>query len=336
MKKVLVVPTIREEGIHKFIKHWGLDYPKMAGVETIVIEDSPTRTFELPESIIHYSHQDIDADLEGDSWIIPRKSDAIRSYGFLKAAEMGADVVITMDDDCYPGGPDNNAFWSHARTLQTYGLHDAWHSTITGMKPRGFPYANTLRRVRNVINIGMWSTVPDLDAPTALLEHRSRPEWSVFQASVPVGKYVPMCGMNLSFSYDVLPMMYFLLMGPEYPYDRFADIWCGIFAKKICDRMGYGMQHGLPIVQHVRASNVFENLIKEAPGIKMNEKLWEIVDGVKLIGTRVMDCYIELAQVIGDELEDDYFQELSRAMVVWTRLADVAMFNGGWERGEEK
>ena len=130
------------------------------------------------------------------------------------------------------------------------------------------PYGNKERILRESVNVGLWNGVPDVDAPTGLNMERFDTKWTTLEGVVPIGTYIPMCGMNLAFRRWMAPAMYFLLMGhlayeKDFPYDRFGDIWCGILAKKIMDHNRLAMLFGYPIVHHKRASNVWRNLEKE-------------------------------------------------------------------------
>jgi hypothetical protein len=47
-----------------------------------------------------------------------------------------------------------------------------------------------------------------------------------------------MCGMNIGWKRELTSAMYFMLMGKDkneknWGFDRFDDIWAGIFVKKI-------------------------------------------------------------------------------------------------------
>ena len=110
-------------------------------------------------------------------------------------------------------------------------------------------------------------------------------------------------------------------MGRDFEYDRFGDIWCGIISKKICDHLGLAVTSGEPLVHHDRASNVFTNLIKEAPGYRLNETLWKLIDSVVLTGTTVASC----AQQIADALSDhgEYAGKLGKAYRAWLCLFQV-------------
>lgn len=340
----IVVPTIRENSILQWLGEWGfgdvaateddsrnhthrnvyytwneidqswneidreLDKDK---VEVIVVEDNPTKSFDV--GVHHYSWKEIDKELGDDSWIIPRRTDCIRSFGYWKAWEMGAKVIVTMDDDCYPCGVDY--LDAHLRALRQSVEFPAWVPTIDGPKPRGMPYYNLKRKAEVVLNHGLWSGVPDLDAVTQLTDEQAV---KYRKGPIPFGLYYPMCGMNLAWKREVTPAMYFLLMGKDYRYDRFGDIWCGIILKRITDHLGKAIMSGDPLVFHERASDVWDNLEKEAPGMRVNEQLWQVVDRVPLTADNWRDCYIEMAR--GLELEGDYWCSLKKAMEVWAGL----------------
>jgi reversibly glycosylated polypeptide / UDP-arabinopyranose mutase len=120
-------------------------------------------------------------------------------------------------------------------------------------------------------------------------------------------------------------LAYFPLMGQDQPYSRFDDIWFGIIFKKIIDHLGWNVSVGEPFVSHQKASNVFTNLKKEAPGIETNEIFWEFIDSIKLGDTKTpIDCMIE----IGSSLEtgmhrsdlSEYMSKLGKAILAWTSL----------------
>ena len=332
-KVAIVVPTIREECIQKFLEAW-----QFGDVPVYVVEDNPERTFSLPPDIHarHYSWQDIEGEMGADSWIIPRRSDCIRSYGFLKAYEDGADVIITLDDDCLPLAPSlGRAKAFIADHLAELDYRPArWVTTVDNkglFTPRGIPYQNA-GEMEIVLNMGGWRGVPDLDGPQSLAWlRRPYPHYEMHPwHPVPQGQYFPMCGMNLAFDTKIVPLMYFLLMGQDeagvhYPYDRFGDIWCGIIAKKILDAWGYGVSAGTPLVHHIKASNPLANLHKETPGLLVNEWLWRKIDAWELQRDdgSLVECYRSMARHIGQWAankpeERRYWLKLRNAMQQWT------------------
>jgi len=316
---VVVVPTIREQCIKEFLKAWasyGLKLPSI-----IVVEDNPTKTFDIEGvGIDHYSWKEIDKELGEDAWIIPRRTAAIRSFGFLKAARMGADVIVTLDDDCLPlEGED--FFNEHLKALEAVKESSAWCAIVGGPLPRGMPYLSDYRSWPPMVNVGLWEGVPDYDAPTQLLRSARRSGSCILREGVAsVGQYISMCSMNLAFRVEMLPAMYFLLMGQGYEFSRFEDIWCGILVKRICDHLRLSMSYGKPHVEHCRASDVFTNLQLEAAGLKVNEYFWKAVDDITLTSTTVSGCYRQLASDLPLRLEGSYWEKLSQAMLIWLKF----------------
>lgn len=309
----IVVPTIRETGISEFLAAWGAEFRE---VTVLVVEDNPEPTFDVSRrGIVHVSWQDIQKDLGSLAWIIPRRTDCVRSYGYWRAWRDGAQVIITLDDDCFPDGP---GFVEQHLVRLGEGRENAWVSTGDGTLPRGIPYHATERSVQCVLNHGLWTGVPDFDAPTQLLSSRIGGEFVPRDQTIPRGRYFPMCGMNLAWRAALTPAMYFLLMGQGEPYDRFGDIWCGVAAKRICDHLLLGVNSGRPLVRHQRASNVWANLRKEAAGLAVNEEYWQAVDRVHLNGSTVAGCYRELGERLS--LTGDYWDRLKRAMCEWAAL----------------
>jgi reversibly glycosylated polypeptide len=324
MKTTIVVPTIRENCIRDFLDAWKKEF---VHAHVIVVEDNPTRTFDLGglPNVSHYSWEDIDRELGDVAWIIPRRTDTVRSYGYYKAYFDRPDMIVTLDDDCYPTGARGEAFLqTHWQRLEEGGTTEAWQATGTGMITRGYPYHNFRRRWRCVLNHGMWNRVPDYDAPTQLVQARLGHPFGFENQTIPVGRYFPMCGMNVAFRPEVVPAFYFMLMGRDYAFDRFGDIWAGVFVKKICDHLGASINSGDPPVDHQRASNVWANLRKEAPGLEINETLWTAVDATRLAGTTFGECYRELAQALPcDGPAREYMTKLRDAMIAWTRLFEM-------------
>jgi reversibly glycosylated polypeptide/UDP-arabinopyranose mutase len=319
----LVIPTIRSLG---FLELWK---DQLHDVDIVVCTEPSDEEIVLPKNIgksmKRYSWEDIDKDLGDDSWIISRNNPAIRCYGFWKAYQSGADIIVTIDDDCFPV-KGHQLIEQHVGNLQLT-VPNRWMTSYPDARfwyTRGFPY---LIRSQSPVMIshGLWENVLDLDAPAHLQNLTFKAELAEhFLFSVPRGAYFPMCSMNLAFRREVTPLLFFPLMGKDkhgnkWQYDRFDDIWSGVFAKKIMDHLGWGVVSGAPFVHHDKASNPFTNLKKEAEGIEMNEKIWELTEEVKLTKQTPQDCYKELAIKINFP-KTEYFSMLSKAMVVWAEL----------------
>jgi len=322
-KIFLVIPTIRNLN---FFKSWKNQFKNC---HLIIIEDNFTKTVKFDKSqfksTYHFSWQDIDKDLNKNSWIIPRKNAGIRNYGFWKAYQMKADIIITLDDDCYP--VENNFIKKHLNNLNFKGS-SSWFTTYPHPKwlyTRGIPYS-VRNKLPTMISHGLWSGALDLDAKTEtklpkLLNEKPYPP---IRQIIPLNYFYPMCSMNLAFKKEVTPLMFFPMMGinpqgKQWQYNRYDDIWAGIFSKKIMDHLKMLVINGSPFVEHRKASKPKNNLQKETAGMKINETLWQQVKKVKLTKNNPKDCYIELAQKINFP-KNEYFKKLKQAMIIWANL----------------
>lgn len=320
-KVVIVIPTIREDQIIEFLDTWEDEFKYC---KIIIVEDNPTKSFQIGwTDIDHYSWKEIDEELGDKAWIIPRRTDCIRSFGFYKAYQKRPEVVVTLDDDCRPYGRE--FIMRHIERLNECEM-DAWISTGDGiLKPRGIPYYNAKRIIKKcIMNHGLWTKNIDFDAPTQLVNRRLIGQTNKFtpvEQTIPFSYYFPMCGMNVAFKTEIIPAFYFLLMGKDYPFDRFGDIWSGVIIKKICDHLGYVINSGTPFVIHEKESNVFVNLKKEAAGLEINEQFWCWIDEIKLTEETFKGCYQQIAN--GLSRQGGYWKKLSKAMFEWTNLFEL-------------
>jgi hypothetical protein len=313
MKAVVVVPTSRELHIRAFLNAWKDEF---SDATILVIGDE--RSYDVSgDNVIHYSREDINKTLGTDSWIIPSKTGCVRSFGCLMAHRMHPDMIVCLDDDCYPDPGYTGFLLRHWERLQS-SSDPCWTSTADEFQPRGMPYYNVARTGPAILNHGLWNNIPDFDASTQLQHQRTPLSLAWSSRTVPRGHYFPMCSMNIAWRPALTPAMYFLLMGPSYSYDRFGDIWGGVLVKRVCDHLGLAVNTGEPAIEHQRASNVWTNLRKEATGLEVNERFWQEVDSVRLTESDVKSCYIELAQKLS--LEGEYWDRLRDAMVTWARM----------------
>lgn len=315
MKAVVVVPTAREASLTGFLEAWR---DELADATVLVVEDGPERTFSATgANVRHFAWCDIAEELGDATWIIPCGSGCVRSFGCWVAYGMGPDMIVSLDDDVRPDPAHPGFLDAHWARLQ--GASDpAWVSTLDAASPRGMPYFTTSRELPVVLNHGLWSGVPDFDGPTQLLASRVEISGKWSDRTIPRGTYFPMCSMNIAWRPEFTAAMYFLLMGPDYHYDRFGDIWGGVLAKRVADHLGLAINSGSPGILHERASNVFTNLAKESRGLAVNETFWRAVDSVVLTAESVPAAYAELADRL--PLQTEEFVLLRRAMRAWAEL----------------
>tara|TARA_Y100000310_G_scaffold177773_1_gene177782 strand:- start:5011 stop:5904 length:894 start_codon:yes stop_codon:yes gene_type:complete len=257
------------------------------------------------------TYKEIYEALRKDAWIIPHKSDAIASWGIYKAWKRGDEFILSMSDDCYPTDDDIN------QHILNFNIPVRVFKSTCKFRVRGVPYKRPDLEGVVVMSHGLWENIPDLDASSQLTLQKF-PEVNNYEETKVMTGYWPMCNMNVAFKREIAPLMYFGLMGEGWPYDRFGDIWCGIVAQKIMKHLGLYAVSGHPFIHHDRASDPIRNLVKEAPGVEVNEYFWERVDEVQLTKTSVEDCYLELWDKI--DLQGEYWKKRKEATKIWINL----------------
>lgn len=331
---VLVLATNRPERARAFLEAWD-GVGSWDGV--IVVEDGPScSSLASPRTIPVLAHVCwADLDTHEDSWIISRRDAAIKAFGCLLAAERGATRIHLLDDDCLPWeGQDVAA--AHRQRLTEGLAESAWMSSVPGLRVRGLPYGNTQRRVLPAVSMGLWAGVPDLDASTALVQgtpHEFTPPPDAWVA--PPHQYVPICGMNLAFRVEVLPLLYFAPMGVGQPVGRFDDIWLGLVAQRGFAALGQRIAVGGAVVHHVRASDPFTNLRREATGVALHEHLWRLIDGIPVtarapaaIATEIGAGLLALAEAVPLTDLRGYVGLYGFALQRWADVAAAAVSAG--------
>lgn len=253
----VVIPTIRPAKYKDFLNKWR-DYFDKPGIILVTVLDGekPTVNGKTAEEVMGK-----EADL------IYNFNDGVRNLGFAYVAkELNmCETIISFDDDVEP---DGDTIQQHLDAL-SMRVPITWMSTASKFT-RGFPY-----KVRDeaevVLSHGVWKGVADWDASTQLVKGNEPVDF--YKGVIPKGCLFPLCAMNFAFKRKLLPYIYQAPMFGD--LNRFADIWGGIEAKKDIDREGWAVVTGYSAVNHNRASNVFDNIIKESHGLKMNENYGE-------------------------------------------------------------
>jgi len=234
-KYVIVVPWHREEEIQEFMEAWGIST--------------------VPDWLIlqHDEHR------EGCA--------VTKNRGIARALVRGADVVVILDGDCYPG--------DELRSLQ--GLAE-WHidalrpqevemfQAVTYPPSRGTPYMKRTMEMPVAASMGFWEENGDHCAVRQLATNNEPMRFS--QGTI-FGKYFPLCGMNLAFRpADWDPWCRFIEV------ERFDDIWQGWLWQKKAYAEGYCFNLNGPRIRHSRQSHVWGNLRAEVKHLEKNETLW--------------------------------------------------------------
>jgi len=235
MSTIVVVPWHNRNQLDAFIDAWGLGYP---------------------DARVHFQQ-----DHNGDGCA------QTKNKGIQAAIADGAEVVIVLDDDCFPedGQTIQSLINAHTKALQPQPV--AMFETVTEPPSRGTPYFNQTVEMPVAASMGFWLGIGDYDAPGQLVHGATKP--MQFHRKAIHGRYFPLCGMNLAFRVDEWPWCQFI----DVP--RFDDIWQGFLWQKKAYSEGKCFNLSGPLVRHSRQSNVWANLRDEAVSIERNETIWQ-------------------------------------------------------------
>ena len=255
--------------------------------------------------------------------LLPWNSIQRRNLAYLRAAERGAQTIITVDDDNIPTDADfigAHGVVGHIRTVETVAAANGWFNVCELLEtqppvpfvPRGFPpaerhaasdlsYGSAARRV--VVNAGLWTGDPDVDAATRMVLSPTvsglRPD-TCQRIALASGTWCPFNSQNTAFDATLLPCMYLVVMGATYRgmvIDRHDDVWMSLFAQKIIEQMGDAVTFGEPLVNQVRNNhNVLDDLAGEVPGMLLTDTFVRLVRGLELQETSYVGCYQELIE----------------------------------------
>jgi hypothetical protein len=319
-KWTVVVPTVRPEKFRTFIQAWNRLFEKH--VDRLIVIQDLRGTVPAIEKMLQdcgygvefHSHASIGANY------IPTGTDMVRSWGIYKAWKNSTEFTLTLDDDVLPHG-DIFAVYEEVfdRGAPVSAYFDVGSLTTFDGQLRGYPFKD--RHNREVaVQYGGWHGVLDYDAPTQLKGVNEQEWFESVVVPVPKGAAVTGCIMNAAWRTKYAPIMWQLPM-LEGRYNRFGDIWAGLFAKKVCDALDVAMViNGAASVRHERASDPQTNMEREAPGIPVNEGLWDSLwtekGSLEYAYRTVTDSAIEYFQ----KIDMEYARHFNLARDEWLRL----------------
>jgi hypothetical protein len=306
----------------------------------------------------------------GSNWeryweIIPHRTDACRSFGYIIAALKNVDVIITYDDDNwalslrendfdYLGAHDVvNSYIKEIEVSSTNGWFNTIFMLITEppnrIYARGYPYSKRgidkyyykSSEGNVMLNVGLWTGNPDVDAITVLSEGtmnglpitKTTGLKSHKRVLLSKGTFAPINTANTAYSIRLLPIMYDTFQGAyvgELKLDRFGDIWCNLFIEKIMAKIGGRISIGIPIVEHRREPrNTFEDFMKEFWGIIVSERLFYTINEIEINAKSYTDAYLGIISQLEKRLDflsfdkeslRKYFNKLLSSMRLWVEI----------------
>jgi hypothetical protein len=279
--------------------------------------------------------------------MIPWHSVQRRNVGLLHALEQGHEFIITIDDDNFiaPGGDfigEHILGLGVAASQNVVSTNSGWFNCIGMMQtnfgvvyPRGFPLKQRWKTeyikhhenvCRPVVNAGLWSGDPDIDAMTRIYfpVETSLPLTHDYLTLAP-GCWCPINSQNTALHRSAAQAALMIVMGYELhglQIYRYCDIWMSWFLRTVVDHMGDAVRFGKPVVhQNRNVHNLFKDLRGELPGMELNETLIAACQNARLTATTYRESYRQLATHIERELsghaEAVFFRHLAEQMNIW-------------------
>lgn len=263
-----------------------------------------------------------------------------RNVAFLEAARLGADVVVTVDDD---NCPDDAVTWAmeHQRGLDRT-LDLLWNTTSGWFNPgsllsppvyaRGMPYHIAVaergstdrysaqwepgygRRVG--VNCGLWLGDPDVDA---LQRIANRPETESLipqrddsRTIVQPGVWSPINSQNTAWRPELLPLAVVL------PFvGRWDDILGGYLAEWSLWATGYVVAYGKPLVRQDRNDHdLWRDLDLELDGIKRTPQWCDALGTIQASGDPITDLSL-FADFLHDNDELGFDSRITDFLRAW-------------------
>jgi hypothetical protein len=212
-----------------------------------------------------------------DSDLLGYGSAALRNYGVWWAYHNGYDLVINLDDDCWPEEGFVERYLSILVDGEEASLltsNTGWVSTLHRESPdepwypRGFPYEERLNGhrqrtysreiVRPVVHMGLWDGTPDLNAVDKYSYGSLLPLALSRGLYATASMYLPVCAMNFACLRDWAPFIYqipWTQFGPTMPLHRYDDIIGGLMAAAIARLEHAYISFGPPFVDHRKKDN---------------------------------------------------------------------------------
>lgn len=306
----VIVPTNRPESWRDFLLAWDDLFQKHQPVVRVIC-DAPSWEefhFNAPPgvTVVYY-------DWNHFPDFIPRGTDMCRSLGIYESWKAGSTYTMTLDDDVRPlEGVD---IFDEYESVFEEGAVSSPYFSVGGLtsyhgEMRAFPESDR-DRVCVAIQYGGWHGILDYGAKEQIRGVSQNETFAPVVLPVPVGAAVTTCAMNAAWRTEYAPIMWQLPL-LDGKYNRFGDIWSGLFQKRVLDALGDVMViNGKASVLHERASDPLVNLEKEKPGLPINEEIWQWLydeDDVNYEGESMIDLYrMFTTRVSGGFAEHDPF-----------------------------
>lgn len=345
MKVCVVFCTIRST---KSFQSYAENFRKYGHNPDVLIIDETGETRQHIQEGLKGLNVEFYGKKERDKWFsqnhvspltIPDTTTDVIGFSLLIANQRKYEMIVFVDDDTYPLS-QLDFLIQHLGNLSNSEMK-VCHSTNDWVNPhpaffgRGYPYH--LRKSHKlhfseehhknpVLNMGLWLNVPDLNALDYLYHGSLTGQHSYwgklsFENYVLGSSYLPLSRMNIAFKPVIIPAFY-QFTGDAYDMGRYGDVFSGLFLMKIAKHLGDCVSYGHPhCIHNKEPRDVFRDIKSECEAIKLNEKMYQVLNKIKLKGSSYADSYLNLADNLleykGEFHVPEYIGYLAEKMKGW-------------------
>jgi hypothetical protein len=263
-------------------------FSKLDNHQVIVVADKKSKRSWDCDGAIYLSvkqQQQIGKHLKGK---LPFNHYSRKMMGYLKAIQLGADVIIDLDDDNLPkpdwGFPALDGMFPFVPGEKGF-INIYQYYTEKKIWPRGLPLrvindrtGSVLANEKKQCKVGIWQSLadgqPDVDAIYRLTD--DSPCTFLTQGAVVLGKKTisPFNSQNTLTRKSLFPLLYL----PAYASFRFTDILRSLVAQPLMWMEGYhlGFYHAT-VVQKRNQHDYFEDFLSEIPMFRYVPEIVDIV-----------------------------------------------------------
>lgn len=323
MKSVVVFPSNRE------VDSSILD--SLTESDIVIVEASGFRRPAKRDRVYVLGLDQQESDFGSDIDLLGIGSAAIRNYGIWWAYRQGYDLIINLDDDCWPE-PELVQRYQEILTKGTEATVltslSGWVSTLhkehtdLAWYPRGFPYEERIsghrqveghkEKIRPAVHMGLWDGMLDLNAVDKVA-YTQDPPGPLSRKTYVTQDHVPICAMNFACLSDWAPFIYQIPwrhFGTTLPLWRYDDIIGGLICAALAHIEGAWIGFGPPFVDHRKKDN---DLIRHAAA----ENLGNIV---------ISRLAVSLSSAVERVIQEELPTRMDRAFALMNNLQAVSLY----------
>jgi len=279
--------------------------------------------------------------------LIPDNDARRRNFGFLRSLELDAEYMISIDDDNLPGkqdfiGEHLESFNSKIpevssinRIVNPIRVLHMNHYTYSRGYPINYSFLDSFEitldnKRKNVLNLGLWTEKPDVDAIYNLMYEDLRSKGiNIRHLKIAYNNYFPINTQNVCISKELIPLFHNVYMDKSLGVHRFDDIWIGLFLLKLIHANNHSASFGLPLTIHRRnVHNYIRDLQTEFIGFTINSRIWDLIMNYELKNKDYINGYLEIAELLKstkiftfDQI-NNFINKIGECMLRWIEIGE--------------